>query len=371
MEFVNETKMEAAWTVGFESDGRELLVVVVKGTFTIPQQGEEAVLSEEQIPLTEADEFTGEPGSSATLYETDYAHRKPMCDVLLNGNAYAPGGRLTKRMQVKLQVGLMKKSFNVVGSRIWKRKLFWVRPSSPKPFTTMPISYDCAFGGTDAHYKNPEEIKTYLKNPIGVGFYPLKRRKTLIGKPLPITEEIGRPVKRRKGNYKPMSFGPISRNFESRIPLAGTYDQEWMDNRAPFFPANFEYQYFQAAPREQQIPHPSGGEEVILTNLTPGGLTKFQLPKVSLPILTIPHQGNARELIGKIDTILLEPDQGRFLLTWRASLPLKRSLFELVRVVVGKTLQTHRREVRRVGKTHYEGLGELVRKTRNKTQSIG
>ncbi|MCA9469537.1 MAG: DUF2169 domain-containing protein, partial [Nitrospira sp.] len=220
MEFVNQTKLEAGWTLGFEPDGRELLVVVVKGTFVIPENDQEAELAEQQIPLTEADEFTGEPGFSATLYETDYAHRKPMCDVLLNGSAYAPGGRPAKRVTVSLQVGSMKKSFNVVGDRVWKRKLFWVRPSSPKPFIQKWISYDCAFGGTDLQSKKPENVKTYLKNPIGIGYYPLTTRKDLIGKPLPNTEEIGKSIKRRTGNFQPMSFGPIGRNFEARFPLA-------------------------------------------------------------------------------------------------------------------------------------------------------
>ena len=84
MDFVNETKVEAGWTLGFEPDGRELLVVAIKATFKIPKFGDEPELAENQVPLTAADEFTGEPGYSATLYETDYAHRKPFCDVLLN-----------------------------------------------------------------------------------------------------------------------------------------------------------------------------------------------------------------------------------------------------------------------------------------------
>lgn len=370
MEFVNETKMEAGWTLGFEPDGRELLVVVVKGTFTIPHSGEEPALTENQIPLTEADEFTGEPGSSATLYETDYAHRKPMCDVLLNGSAYAPGGRPAKRVNVSFQVGSMKKSFHVVGDRIWKRKLFWIRPTSPKPFTIMPISYDRAFGGTDIHPKNPEKIKTYLKNPIGIGYYPLTKRKALIGKPLSNTEKFGQKVKKVKGKYQPMSFGPISRNFESRFPYAGTYDKDWLDCRAPFFPDNFDYRYFQSAPLDQQIPYPLGKEEIALLNLTPDKISKFCLPQMTMPILFIPFQGKAKVIKAVIDTIVLEPDEGRFMLTWRVSLPLQRNMFEMERVVVGKTIRAFHHEIRRAGKTHYTRLGELVRETRRRRQAV-
>ena len=146
MDFVNETKLEAGWTLGFQPDGRELLVVAVKGTYNIPKNSEEPSLAETQVPLTEADEFTGEPGLSAPLYETDYAHQKPYCDVLLNGSAYAPKGRPVKKVNVAIRVASMSKYFVVVGDRIWQKKLLNIAPSQPKPFTQMQITYDHAFG---------------------------------------------------------------------------------------------------------------------------------------------------------------------------------------------------------------------------------
>ena len=157
--------MEAGWTWGLEVDGREQLVVAIKGTYAIPTNGQTPSLLEKQIPLTEADEFTGEPGFSATRYETDYAHRKPMCDVLLNGCAYAPGGRPTKRVKVSLQVGGMKKTFNVVGDRIWKRKLFWIRPSSSKPFYNSQFPTIMLLGERTFTRKNRKKSKRTSKIP--------------------------------------------------------------------------------------------------------------------------------------------------------------------------------------------------------------
>jgi len=339
MDFVNATRLQAGWTLGFEPDGRELLVVAVKGTFLIPEDGEEPVLAETQVPLTEADESTGEPGLSATRYETDYAHRKPRCDVLLNGSAYAPGGRPAAHVTVAMRVGSMTKSFNVVGDRVWDRFLLSSTPTSPKPFAKLPITYDRAFGGVDVDENKPEKIATYLKNPVGVGYYPLTKAKALVGKPLPNTEEIGHPVKTTDGKYLPMSFGPIGRNYESRIPFAGTYDKQWLENRAPFWPDDFNYLYFQAAPADQQIPHPKGGEQVILKNLSPRGIMKFQLPRRSLPILFIRHRGEDLQVNAVIDTILIEPDEGRIMLTWRTSLPLRRNCFEIKQAVIGKAIQ--------------------------------
>ena len=93
MELLNATRMQAAYTMGTEPSAREHLVVAVKGTFAIPDDGGPAILAQEQAPLVMADEFWGEPGFSSPRYEVDFALRKPKCDVLLNATAYAPHGR--------------------------------------------------------------------------------------------------------------------------------------------------------------------------------------------------------------------------------------------------------------------------------------
>src|SRR4051812_22960677 len=118
MRFSNELGLPAAWTMGFRRDGREMLVVVVKATYTLPAPGLEPALAEAQVPLVEADRYTGEPGLSAPLHETDFAHGKPACDVLLVGSAYAPRGRATQ-VEVGLQVGTFAKQFRVLGHRRW------------------------------------------------------------------------------------------------------------------------------------------------------------------------------------------------------------------------------------------------------------
>ena len=81
MDLINATNMIAGYTMGMEPSGRELLVVVVKGTFHIPTKlGEAPRLHEQQVPLIMADTFTGEPGYSAPYSEIDFAPRKLKCD---------------------------------------------------------------------------------------------------------------------------------------------------------------------------------------------------------------------------------------------------------------------------------------------------
>ena len=113
MDLLNGTKMQAGYTLGVEPSAREHLVVVVKGTFSFPDHGGEPQLADEQAPLAYADTFTGKPGLSAPVHETDFAFRKPRCDVLLNGTAYAPAGKQATRVTVGLKLGPIMKAFDV------------------------------------------------------------------------------------------------------------------------------------------------------------------------------------------------------------------------------------------------------------------
>jgi hypothetical protein len=362
VDFVNESKVPAGWTLGFERDGRELVVVATKVTFMIPTDGGDPLLAEEQAKLTEADLFTGEPGLSAPRYESDFAHRKPMCDVLINARAYAPDGRATRQMAVGARVGQMMKTFAVTGNRVWVSGLVRATATDPEPFVVMNVSYDNAFGGVDDSKKDPQNVKTYLENPVGRGYSYFKQQ--IDGQRLPNTEELRKPVENPSGHYRPMSFGPVGRSWQPRARFAGTYDQRWLDRRSPFWPDDFDYRYFQAAPADQQIPHPTGGEEVVLSNLTPNGHVKFGLPTLAMPVLFVPHRGRAEEVRSVIDTILIEPDLGRFMLTCRVSYPMRKSCFDLKRVVVGESLADWFRRERFRGKPYYKSLGELVKARR-------
>ncbi len=367
MDFVNKSGVQAGWTMGFDRDGRELIIVAVKATFTIPErEGREPVLAPDQVPLTESDVFSGEPGLSAPIYESDYAHRKPRCDVLLNGSAYAPKGKKVERVTVSLRVGTMEKSFDVAGNRHWKRGILLVDSTYPEPFTVMPISYDNSFGGVDRSQEDPLKHRWYPTNHAGVGFHEYLDAEFVDGKPLPNTEETGRKVIHPQGKYRPMAFGPIGRAWLPRPKYAGTYDQVWLDNQAPFWPDDFDYRYFQAAPEDQQISYPRGGEEVVLTNLTPRGVTRFRLPKIEMPVVLIPAEGDEYQAETVVDTLLIEPDQQRFMLTWRTAVPMKRSCFDVIEMIVGEDLRRVRSARRLDGKIRYANLDEMI-KARNET----
>lgn len=335
MDLLNSTGMPAGYTMGMQPDGRELLVVVVKGTFTIPKQGGVVVLAEEQVPLIEADTFTGEPGFSAPVYEVDYAPIKHRCDVLLNGSAYAPQGKPVNKVQVGIKLASLTKTFMVTGERQWTASGS-IDQSMLEDFTVMPFSYDDAFGGLDNYHEDKNKHSAYMQNPVGKGFHAQQAGGLVKGTPMPKTEAVNQPVTKLNVAYQPMALGPIGRGWASRIKHGGTYDQNWIDNCFPFLPADFNEAYYQAAPEDQQIAYLQGGEEVVLVNLTPEGRTAFKVPTIAMPIVFFRKKGAKHETKAVIDTIVIEPDKGIFTMTWRANIPLKKISLKYHKYLLGK-----------------------------------
>lgn len=336
MELINATRMTVGYNMGLEPSGRELLVVVIKGTFVLPKPGEQVRLHDEQLPLIMADTFTGEPGFSAPVYDIDFAPRKRACDVLLVGSAHAPEGRQVTRLRVGLRVGPMEKTFDVVGDRVWQAGLTGISASAPQPFTKMQISYDVAFGGADRNSEDESEHDAYLPNPVGRGWHKHLKNDWVDGTPLPNTEEIGKAVGFPTDKHKPMAFGPLGRGWPQRARFAGTYDQQWLDDVFPFLPKDFDERYYQAAPEDQQVPVPKGPMEVVLSGFTPDGVRQFVLPHFEAPVHVFPKRGEREDLTATLDTIAFEPDHGRFTMSWRVARPLKKSMHEIAQVLVGK-----------------------------------
>jgi len=358
MELINATPMLAGYTMGIEPSGRELLVVVAKGTFHLPALGEMPRLLDSQVPLIMADTFTGEPGFSAPIYEVDFAPKKKNCDVLFVGSAYAPDGRPTQRVGIGIKVGAMQKSFAVTGPRVWHSTMMSLRAGDPDSFLVQPVSYDYAFGGVDNRDDDPDKHAAYMLNPVGKGFHKHLKTSWLDGAPMPSTEEFKNPVTAPDGKYIPQALGSVGRGWEPRSKYAGTYDQKWIDECFPFLPPDFDEMYYQAAPFDQQTGFLRGGEEVVLANVTASGKVNFQIPKIDVPVYFFSRRGGYIEHQAVVDTVVFEPDATRFTITWRTHLPLKKSMFEVAQVVVGKKSKAWWRAWR-LGKEYYSSLDKL------------
>lgn len=366
MQFVNSSPFASDYTMAVDKAGRERVVVVAKGTYAIPSLANQAPsLLAEQVPLVTGDVFGGEPGASAVVNENDFAAVKPRCDVLLNGSCYAPSGRTATQVMVALRVGELTKSFRVTGRRHYRSGLLTTTLSAPEPFSVLKLGYELAYGGVDRDSADPASHAWYPLNHVGVGFYPNADGNSLRDKPAACTEELEQSANRPNGRYKPMAFGPVGRAWQQRIRWAGTYDQKWLDEQFPFLPLDFDDRYFQSAPEDQQIDYPRGGDSVALLNLTPQGRTLFKLPPdLRLPVLFLGRDDSLTEVAAVVDTLLLEPDDGRFMLVWRASIPLRRNIREIAEVRVGQSAAQLERQrehqLRMRGKRRFLSLAEAV-----------
>jgi hypothetical protein len=349
MQIINATPFLAAYAMGLKPDGRELAVVVVKGTFALdPSQTTgtpdrpvpiELSPAAEQVEPVMADVFEGEPGVGVPIYESDFAYFKPKCDVIVHAAAHAPEGKMVEAVEVGLRcAGTIAKRLMVTGPRVWRRGPSGLEPSLPPRFTTAKISYALAFGGVDrpgeAEAKDdPTKHIWFVENPAGIGFHPTYPAG---GRPYPSLIAAGEALTKPGGRIRPIALGPIGRAWPPRPKLAGTYDARWKEERFPFLPEDFDERYFQCAPEDQQMPHPVGGEVIELFNLTPAGYTAFRVPKLSMPIRFVRRGDDVHQASAIIDTITIEPVLRRVSFVWRASCPLKRNLIEIKSCEVGE-----------------------------------
>ena len=317
MQLMNETRFLAQLEVMSDRDGREHVIAVLKGTFTI--DGERCVPAEEPVEIFAADVPNGEPGASSTRYETDLAMTKPATDIVMIGHAHAPK-RGTKEMEVSLKIGGVGRKVRVVGDRHWGFLLGFPRMSGPQPFEKMPLTWERAFGGAQPAKSGEGFEGQDDRNPVGTGYVKKGRKSYVKGLALPNLEHPKHPVKRLGQKPPPVGFGYVGRGWLPRRNLLGTYDDAWQQNRMPLLPEDFDERAFCGAPAALQAePFLTGGEAVQIRGASPGGTLRFELPDIH-PTFEAYFEGGWKPLEPALDTVVIEPDDARVCLTWRARL---------------------------------------------------
>ncbi|MFO0615812.1 MAG: DUF2169 domain-containing protein [Polyangiaceae bacterium] len=309
------------------TDGTEALVMVVSGRFQLPRAGGDAAAriqpSDEQKPVRVADEYEDDPATSSLKYEGQSAVTRPGTDVAIRGQAWTPGGRADKRVDVAIVIGPIKKTVAVFGERVWTQGAVGLTPTSPKPFVTMPLVWERAFGGADPG----DGVRGYEpRNPVGRGFF--SRSSDALYQPLPNLEDPRELISSLGDRPTPACFAPIARSWEPRKSYGGTYDAQWLEEIAPNWPRDFDTRFFQSAPPGLvATPHLRGDEAVGLSGVSPGGDVRFSLPGLRLQLKSYLRSGPVRRLMA-LDSVLIEPEEGAITLTWRATLALPEGTFE-------------------------------------------
>jgi hypothetical protein len=317
----NQTDFAAHPQLLLDRDG-EKLVTIVKATFELPPGGGPLDLAppERKRGIRFADVPWGKPEVSSILYPADVCLRKPGTDVIVVARAYAPGGKPVPSFDVHVRVGPLEKRVRVFGLRVWEEGGAGL--SSPRPVAEMDMRYDHAWGGAvDA---DPARFIEEPRNPVGTGIAGDPR--ALTHKPGPSIEDPEHLISSFRTRPPPAGIGPIGRHWEPRRRYAGTYDEPWLDHRAPLPPEDMDDRFNHCASPGLVADHPlSGGEAVALLNLVPGGgATAFTLPKVSVAIEFRVKDREPEVIVPHLDTVVLDlletgPDKPIAVeLVWRA-----------------------------------------------------
>jgi len=304
---------------------RPLVVAVIKGTFAIAHGA--CHRADEQLPVNLTGEHWGEdPAASSYKYEPEVAFFKPATDVVLIGHAYAPNPG-TCEMGVSLTVGPVRKALRVFGERAWMRASGRTVVSPPIAFDRMRLVYERAFGGWDRRHSDPSRHAVEPRNPVGMGFRVTFEE----GLRLPNIEDPSALLRRFEDRPAPAGFGFVSPHWQPRAALAGTYDAQWQADRAPLLAADFNRSHLNAASPGLVAPgYLWGNEQVVAQGVTPDGLLSFFLPGAQPPFVRIVRKDEPDiELLANLDTVIIEPDEARVQLLWRASAALRTGPHDL------------------------------------------
>lgn len=329
LQIKNNTPFEPFIGIFPNKDGIDTLYLLVKATFDIDK---DIKIAEKQIPPFMADEYWGEPDNSSLKYTTDMHIGKPSTDVALIGQAWAPDEVEATRLEVTVTVAEREKTVIVYGDRTFKKGLTGLSITKPEPFLSIPLVYERAFGGIHIIDAENNKIKGEDRNPVGVGFKGKRKSKEFDGYPVPNLEDPKSPFKGLTNKSIPSCFGFIAPGWLPRRKYAGTYDEAWQKNRAPYLPKDFDPRFLNAAHPDLTFDrYLNGGEPVTLINVSPRGPIEFELPSCQFST-TVKTAGSSEKPPLNLETVLFEPEENRLSMVWRGSLTCDKKTLEVEEV---------------------------------------
>lgn len=376
MEFRNLTPFSTLSYKMLDIENRPFHVVTMKVGYRLKSLSKglyhAEILDDAPLPLCFEDQFNGKINLTSVREESDLAPLKPLCDVIVKGIAYAPHKTPSAAFPVQLKISaatgeiLLDKSLMIFGKRKMIKGLFgsWTL-SEAEPLSQLPLDYQFAYGGDccihqqdtgadkipqsyqlteDQRAAHPDKALPEFKNnpviahsineanPLGLGFIESWYAKyhEIEDYAMPQIEHPDHPLDAIKFKalikdqahindpcYQPHGFGFIGRAWLPRRLKAGTYDDEWVKNRHPYLPFDFDFNYWNAAPADQQIPYPKPGFQIELQHLNQQGLMKVQLPHSSASLLLRMNDGNFIPVLMNLDTLIIDTQKEILSLTYR------------------------------------------------------
>ncbi|HET8542771.1 MAG TPA: DUF2169 domain-containing protein [Anaeromyxobacter sp.] len=318
---VNSTPYAAAIAPAQDRDGGDLAVAVLKATLRFDARGAVSPAPPDaQLPVHRADVHHGDPATTSLRWASDVSPAKAGTDVALAGHAY---GRGRREVEAGLRIGAVEKLVVASGPRVWVAG-FPVTVAGPVAFERTPLRWEHAFGG--GYEEEGRGRVAWPDNPVGVGF----ARAVVDRAPLPSIELRGARYRALKDRPAPAGLGFVPAGWRQRARFAGTFDAAWERTRRPLLPEDLDERFWNTVPQDQVLrPKLQGGERLELLNVHP------EAERVALGIPRLAFTAAFRVRDGETvlpmtaDTLLVEPDEGRLAITYRAVLPVGDDLRRL------------------------------------------
>ena len=335
MEIINDTPFLVE-ALPLKGPGlKDVLTVIVKGTFDIRAKDRAVSPSEDQMPVIYGDIPVDEDNPTTVKFESDTVPFKPRADIVAVGRAHAPRGKKVQILDAAVMVGQTRKIVRIFGDRKWvESRMVKIHPSDPVPFSSMELSYEKAYGGVD--FVSGGWCK---QNPIGTGYIFPDKKKPVEDRPLPNIEDHRNLIQTPYDQPMPAGFGFYGKTWEPRVKHMGTYDEKWRKERSPDPPADFKFDFYNGAHPDLQVEgYLKGDESVELLNLSPDGAMSFNLPGIrpscmvtksfelfphdQVPDNAPPKDEQWDESVDlKLDTLCFLPEEKRFYQVWRGLCP--------------------------------------------------
>lgn len=272
MKLVNNTPFPALLEMGSTTDHEQLGTVVCKVSYQWFDGGDLFPLPDESMwPVNRAPAmFQG----AMLLPDADF--RREGIDVLVFGDAVAPGGQPVAALQLGVASGSFLRQVDVLGDRHWRRAGeggAW-QASAPEPFTRMPLGCERAYGGRASLQGGGEQ--PFSMNPQGKGY--VLEETQLEGLALPNLERSGQHITRWSDQPVPACF----HKPQGGLLLAAQGPDSWHEAAAAADPMRLPQvlmrQSFQQAPPDFVCPRGALGPQLALAGFDASGVQRMALP---------------------------------------------------------------------------------------------
>jgi hypothetical protein len=301
---------------------------------------------------------------------SDFWLAKPFTDLVVQGAACVPGGKQAERMVASVALGKTRKDLAIIG----RRAITWVdgrpRIGHPEPFTTMPVTWENAYGGIDWRVEVPgadalsstgipelalrtrfEHPGIYPRNPFGSGYLvkagavpglvaptiedpaePITAERLVCGdpavwwrQPLPWCMDWTNPVMfPRACWFSPESdpWYPAPDDLSLPEVSRGMVSASFLHTRCP--EGGVDARFFQGASTGLVISRPAGGQILTITGMHPDMETLEVVLPATKAEITFDIEGRHLAQPARLHHLVCRPNDLRLTMVFAAEAPLHR-----------------------------------------------